>query len=224
MGTLTGQSIVDKARDVLQDTAAADGERRWQDAELLRWLNEGQRQVAIQRPDASQSVITITLVDGTRQSVPSTALRLLDITRDMGADGLTPGKPLRLVEREAMDAHRPTWHTDTKAVPTMFLYDERFPLLFWVSPPANAGRKVEAIVSVSPDELADLADPITLDDIYEGPLLDWILFRCFSKDTEGSSMQDAGMHLQAFGQSLGVKLQMDIRTGVRSNTSPKQEA
>jgi hypothetical protein len=67
MGTITAQSLIDKASTILQDAGAV----RWTAAELLGWLNEGQRFIYHLRKDSSAKVTTMALAAGTRQTVPA---------------------------------------------------------------------------------------------------------------------------------------------------------
>lgn len=221
MGTLTAGSIVDKAELVLQDTSNV----HWTEAELLGWLNDAQRQIVMLRPDASSTVAVITLVAGSKQSLPSGALRLLEITRNMG-NGSTPGEAVRLVDREALDAHLPTWHTAAQvATAKHYVYDERAPRTFYVYPPSNGtSSSVEAIYSVAPTDVAAVGNAITLDDIYENQLLDWILYRAFSKDAEVGSMEKAMAHFSSFTSALGAKSGTDIAFGPGRNSPPAAPA
>ena len=51
---------------------------------------------------------------------------------------------------------------------------------------------------------------ISLDDIYANALLDFILYRAYSKDAEfAANAVRSNAHLTAFGSSLGVKTKID---------------
>jgi hypothetical protein len=49
MGTLTGANIISRVQDTLQDTTSV----RWPEAELLRYINDAQREIVNFRPEAS---------------------------------------------------------------------------------------------------------------------------------------------------------------------------
>ena len=51
---ISGSDILSRVRDTLQDTTSV----RWTDAELLRYLNDGQREVVNMKPDASALTAT----------------------------------------------------------------------------------------------------------------------------------------------------------------------
>ena len=89
---LTAQSIVQRVVGMLQDTTSI----RWPVNELVRWLNDGQREVVAYRPDSMNTTATMTLSAGTRQSLSSatanasgsapltvTPAKLLEISRNM---------------------------------------------------------------------------------------------------------------------------------------------
>jgi hypothetical protein len=218
MSTLTAQSIVDKAEQILQDATNV----RWTADELLGWLNDAQRQIALVRPDASVTTANITLVSGTKQSLPASGLRLLDVIRNMGVGGATPGSAVRLVDREVLDSQRPGWHMETGVSDVKhFVFDQRNPKTFYVYPPAVTNATVEAVYSVSPAEVAAIGNTITLDDIYQNPLLDWVLYRAFSKDAEFAANQELAVkHLSAFQTALGIKSEVDMATSPNKNAPP----
>ena len=89
---LTAQSIVQRVVGMLQDTTSI----RWPVNELVRWLNDGQREVVAYRPDSMNTTATMTLSAGTRQSLSSATAnasgsapltvspaKLLEISRNM---------------------------------------------------------------------------------------------------------------------------------------------
>jgi len=88
---MQAKAILDKAEVLLLDPTNV----RWPRNQLLDYLNDGQREVVIYRPDASMEDRVVALVDAsTRQTLPANGLRLLDVVRNMGTDGATPGAPL----------------------------------------------------------------------------------------------------------------------------------
>ena len=65
---VTVQSVVDRVQTVLQDTTGV----RWKvTEELVLWVNDAQREVALLKPDASATNATVTLTAGTKQDIPS---------------------------------------------------------------------------------------------------------------------------------------------------------
>lgn len=219
MGTILASAIITKARDVLQDATAV----RWIDAEALRWLSEGQRYITLHRPDASAITANITLVAGTKQTLPAAAMRLLDIVRNMGVGGSTPGAPIRIVDREVLDAQVSDWHTQAGITSFKhYVYDQRNPKSFYIYPPASGtSPQVEAVYTIVPAELAAVGNAINIDDIYEPVLLDYFLYRALSKNAEyAGDMNRATMYLNACNGALGIKGNVDIATSPNKNAPP----
>lgn len=209
-------ALLTRAGTILQDATGV----RWPESELLLWLNDGQREVVQVRHDASVSNASIALTPNTtKQALPAGAIELLGISRNMGADGNTPGEVIKLISREYLDALVPTWHTEVgKTVIKNYCYDILDPKHFYVypRPHATTAVKVEALLCVLP---ADCAAPsvtptavITLADEYANALLDYILYRAFGKDTEAADVQRASGHYTLFMSSLGVKSKSDATT------------
>lgn len=201
----TAQDIITPAQDILNDANV-----RWLNAELLRWIDLGQKTIIMLRPDANAVGQNIPLIAGTRQTLPTGGLVLLDIARNMGADGATPGRPVRLVQREMLDLN-PTWHSDTpSAYVTNYTYDERIPDEFWVYPPATAGIHVFGTVSMTPSAVDDVTDDLSVGVLFEGALMDYMLFRAFSKEDEVGNQQRAVSHFQAFALAIGEEAKAKI--------------
>ena len=66
MGTIYASAIFTEVDGILLDTDKV----RWTDAEKLRYLNAGQRQAVILKPDAYTVSTVYKLGAGTKQSVP----------------------------------------------------------------------------------------------------------------------------------------------------------
>lgn len=210
--TILAQDLINAIAAELSDETFVT----WTEADLTGYLNSALRQLVLVRPDVSSSTENITLNPGTKQSIPITALRLLDIVRNMGADGATPGKPIWSIPEKTLNSYRPTWHSETgKSVIKNFVYDEDEPKTFYTYPPVHAVTTVivEAKFSVMPAEITDVTvDSIPVDDVYEGPLREWMLYRAYSKETDSTESRDlARQHEKSFYQSLGIKTQVDVK-------------
>ncbi len=197
-------TLLQRVQDILQDTTGV----RWPAAELLRYLNDAQREVVVHKPDASSETRSIPLVEGTRQSIPSDSLRLLDVIRNMGGDGETPGSAITLVGRGTLDSHRRSWHKDRPGREVdHFTMDVREPKVFYVHPPVGTKPlQVEVILTVYPDEVATVEDELGIEDIYANILIDYVLYRAYSKDADfAANLERALVHHQAVAAALGAK-------------------
>jgi hypothetical protein len=209
MGLITGTILATKASLLLQDTTNI----RWTSDELLGWINSGQKEIVLYKPNSSVVNSSIATVAGTKQKLPTAApvgLQVIDVIRNMGVTpGTTPGLAITLVPREILDGSIPNWHsTGASLVVKHFVFDSRDPKTFYVYPPLlDATQFLEVSMSVVPADLAAIAGTITLDDIYESALIDYILYRAYSKDAEHSANAErATKHQQAFMQAVGGKV------------------
>lgn len=205
MATVTVNSIVDKAELLLQDTTNV----RWTSAELVDWLNDGQREVVQHKPEASAKNIAVALTaNSTKQTLPSDGVSFIRLTRNMGAGGSTPGKAIRIVSREILDAQRPDWHTDASAGYVQhYIFDPLDPKTYYVYPKAPAtSLYVEMVYSAAPTN-ASAGGTISIDDIYANALLDYIMFRAYSKDAEyAQNAQLAIAYYTSFANSIGLSV------------------
>ena len=80
---LTGTNLLSRVKDTLQDTSSV----RWTEAELLRYINDAQREIVNFIPEASAVTTNVQLVTGTLQTLPTNGLRLIKITRNMSGTG-----------------------------------------------------------------------------------------------------------------------------------------
>lgn len=208
--------ITSRAQRILQDNTGI----RWPDKELVDYLNDAQKQIVLYRPDAYAQNEAISLDDGSKQKIPSSGIRFLRAIRNMGADGATPGKAVREAYRDALDNEVPDWHTDTQEGATIrhYLFDDVDPTRFYVYPvPDNTSTTqvhLEIVYSSNPADIdaanlgnKDSTEELDLGDHYINPVLDWVLYRAYSKDASyAANGQRANHHLQSFANELNVTM------------------
>ena len=210
MGTLTGANLISRIQDTLQDTTGV----RWTEAELLRYINDAQREVVNFKPQASADHSNVQLATGTEQSIPDVALSLIKVVRNMSATGgsATGKKSIRLVDEDILNSIEPDWHDPTVtgdaahgSVIKHYIFDPDDPRRFYVYPGVKSGSNayVELITSRSPTDLSATSSTIYIDDIYGNALVDYVLFRCYMKDSEfAGNAQRASQHYQLFLNSV----------------------
>lgn len=214
---VTVQSVIDRAQTVLQDTTGV----RWPVvAELVLWINDAQREIALLKPDASATNTTITLATGTKQDIPSGGNRLLKVVRNMSAASNGTGKrAVRLVDREVLDAQTPDWHDPAvsgdaahSAIVKHYVYDEANPRNFYVYPGVSGSAYLEIIYSSNPVAVAQ-ADNLSIPDIYANAIMNYVLYMAYMKDAEyAGNAQRASSHFQLFTASVTGKGQIDAVT------------
>jgi hypothetical protein len=226
--TIAASAIIRRATDLLQDQTSV----RWPANELVRWLNDAQRAIIKVRPDSMNTTATMRLSAGTRQSLTSATAqggsaaftivpsKLIEITRNVAVSSAK--KAVRLVPRQILDAQTPGWHAITPVVDVLhYMFDERDPRTFYVYPPATALAELEVMYSAYPTEVSEsVADGalysavtgnIGLPDIYADDILNLIMYRAYSKDSEyaGNEQRAAG-YLAAAVSSLGAEIAATI--------------
>lgn len=204
---LTAAEVLTRAKDLIQDQTGV----RWPEAELLRWLNDGRRDLAIRRPDIYATIAVVQLAGGTRQSIPADGTRFLDVIRNMAVDGVTPGAAVRIVEREHLDAQLPNWHSATAGPTRHFMFDERVPGMFYVYPPAVAASRVEIAYSQAPTEITSTATALTQEELYTGALVEYVCSKAFAKDaTFAGNLQRAALAFQQYQNAVEGGDQRDL--------------
>ena len=223
-GTLTGANLISRIQDILQDTTSI----RWPEAELLRYVNDAQREICNIRPESTATTVSVALVVGTKQSLPSGGLRLIKVTRNMSAAGgsATGKRAVRIVDSDILNTQEPNWHDPTvsgdaahSTTVKHYIFDEDDPRNFYVYPGASTTSTfLEIVYSAAPTDLANTSATISVDDIFGNALIDYTLFRCYLKDAEyAANQQRAVTHYQLFTGSLTAGGQ------VQFNVSPNQD-
>lgn len=212
---IAAQSIIRRAVETLQDTTSV----RWPVNELVRYLNDGQREIVLYRPDSMVTNATMTCVAGTKQALPANGAKLIEVIRNAAATSAK--KSVRMINREILDAQTPGWHNITGSVDILhFMYDPRDPKTFYVYPPATTSAQVDIVYSAYPTDITEPADGslytavtgnISLPDIYGNAILDYILYRAYTKDSEyAGNAQRAQAHYAAFNNALGNEIKATI--------------
>jgi len=222
-GTLTGANLLLRIEDVLQDTTNV----RWPEAELLRYINDAQREIVNLRPESAADHSNVQLVTGTEQSIPDVALRLIKVVRNMSAAGgsATGKRVIRLVDKDILDSQEPNWHDPTVTgdaahgtTPKHYIFDEDDPRRYYVYPGVAGNAYAEIVCARSPTDLSSTSSTIYVDDIFGNAIIDFVLYRAYLKDAEfAGNAQRAGMHYQLFTGSLGAGGQAQF------NVSPNQD-
>ena len=214
---VTVQSVIDRVQTVLQDTTGV----RWPVvAELVLWINDAQREVALLKPDASAANDTVTLATGTKQTIPSGGNRLLKAVHNMSAASSGTGKrSVRLVDREVLDAQTPDWHDPTVSgdaahttIVKHYIYDEANPRNFYVYPGVAGNAYLEIIYSANPVTVAQ-SGSLSIPDIYANAIMNYVLYMAYMKDAEyAGNAQRASSHFQIFTAAVTGKGQIDAIT------------
>ena len=207
------------ANDYITDAAELYGDTdydRVSSDKWIRYLNASIRALILVRPDAGAQTDNIQLVAGVLQSLPATALRMLDITRNMGVDGSTPGKIITPVDRKHLDYSNLLWPAATGDTEIdNFSYDKENPRIFYVTPPVatTPAVYVEMQVSQLPTAVTVTGSDPGVNDVFFEPIVQYMLYKAFSTDDEGVEFQKALSYMQNFFNLLQVEMATSVAAG-----------
>ncbi len=208
----TAQQIADKAWIHAQDNGGPG--TRWPSAEVLVWINDAQREVALNLPAAYVLKATGTLVAGSRQTLAGMGITngasIVDIPRN------TVGRAITKRERAWMDNARPEWHDETGTKVVHWFYDERDPTACYVYPSVAAGT-VDVVYHAVPADLANMAASLVLSGIYDNAVLYFTLASMYAKDLNSIKSQGfATYYRQLAMQSLGLRDRAVLNTAAQT--------
>lgn len=223
--TILAKSLVQRVVDISQDKTSI----RWPVNEIIRALNDAQREIILYRPDAMVTNATLALVAGPKQSLPSNGTKLIDIPRN------TNGGAIRLTNREILDAQTPGWYSLAGTLsPVHYMYDIRDPKVFYVYQPALMGASLDIVYSAIPTDISEVAEGslydvvtgnISVPDIYANAMVDFALFKIYLKDAEyAGNAARAQNHYTMFGNALGTEFKSLSAFSPTSKGNPNTSA
>lgn len=219
----TARDVFQRAETILQDVGAT----RWPYAEQILWLNDAMREIVIHKPNANSRTVELALVAGTLQTLPDQYHAMLAVTRNLSgpSEARIGGRSITTVKRSVMDNLMPRWHDPAfmpnSAMVRHVIDDPLDQRTFYVVPGNTGAGVIEAVVSVIPAALAVPASPgalasyealtVDLPAIYMNAIVDFVLYRAFSKDMAlPGAAQRAVAHYTAFANALGIKAQAEL--------------
>lgn len=223
----TVRAIIDRALTLLQDNEPGFESTTWTRASLLDWLNEGLRQIAAARPDLFTSVEPIPLRSGTLQRVPDAYVAIYAIEGNLrlNADGayeiavdvtVADSAMLRRFKKKPCLLSECGGDAATGYVVRTFVRSPYNQQDFRVEPPVPEGATVEVMASVlkRPAEytLGDIDKEVELSCPNEAALLDWIMHRAYTMETESAYARNAKLdHIRLFYTALNLNYNADGR-------------
>lgn len=207
--TIQAQSIIRKAQIDLLDEAGT----RWPARELVSHLNDAVRALVVARPDITTTTTAVALAAGARQALPAQAALLVDIP----CNATGKKRAISKVDQLLLDRTVPGWQGMPQALEVEhFMHDLREPRAFLVYPPARVGAQVDltwaARLQPVPEPLgatwAQVSGGIELSEDWDSALLNYVLYRAYSKDAEvAGNAQLAASHLALFNNAAGIQLE-----------------
>lgn len=211
-----------KVKDVLWRASVLLGDHkpqqfiRWPENELVNWLTDGQLAILKYLPAAYSRIDAVKLKPGSRQSIemipatdckpgdgstptaPIYGIGVLDVIRNMGTDGMTPGSAISdAVDRRMLDTQDRHWHSRTGTRVTDVVQDPRTRTYFYIHPAVPDGW-VEISYTARPAVIPNTGTPelplyayngtnataISLGDEWVDDLVNYICARAKMKQAE----------------------------------------
>jgi len=208
MATITIGHLVDMALDQVQDEERA----LWDYQDLINWYNLGTRQIVSIDPRANPITVAIKLASGIKQAIPGGGIALLDVIRNMGADGETPGRAIVPTTLDALRRSYPSYSTETASVTIYnWMPDVADRTIFRVYPASDGTTYAEIEYGKVPtivvyDAAGDWQSAfIGVKENYIDPLMNYLLSRAFGKDTDiPGNITKATLYYGLFMTGMGL--------------------
>ena len=195
MGTITAEAMINRCANILADPDNV----RWTREELLSHLNDAQRACILNRPEVNPHVADFDCVAATMQTIPADAFELINVIRNKQGNVT---RPVVLERRENLDRYNKTWHDAPSSFThvAVYTYEPQFRTRFFLYPMPAANHTIEIVYSKIPTEITAEASTIEIDDVYEPGLINFMLFRSYSKDSgvQGADANNAEAYYVKF--------------------------
>lgn len=199
--------IISRAQKILLDTSGV----RWDSAELLGWINDAQREISLYKPSESIRRDVLAMAQGTYQRVAADSTRILSVVSNLrSVSPRVAGRSVTMVALDVMNIMHPRWQeegyfpyaSEAKHVSP----DPADEGAFYVFPGNDGTGKLEVVVAVPPALLTADTQSLVVRDVYANAVLDYVLYRAFSKDSESPNTSErAGGHYAMFSAAIGIK-------------------
>jgi len=195
---MTPADVITEVRKLINDTRAP---QRYSDAELLGFVNQTLKRMAMSRPDLFLEVGDLsTTPDTTVQSMPADSIRLVEIFSVKGGNTITE------VDREVFDQTYPGWRSEAAGAPVNFMRHVRNPNVYFLYPAPEAGVILTAEYAKVPTDYG-LSDSITAPiDAYFPTVVDGAVYLAESVDDEHVNSGRAKLFFDTFTQGMGLAL------------------
>lgn len=226
---ITAQTAINEIRRIIHDVSSP---YRWEDAELLGYINAAERQTVSLVPEAyTLEVITDLLTSRVaRQSLPAGGIQLIKVARNYADDGTTPQGPLRYVEKDSLDTFEPTWeYVSAKADGANYFehycHDSREPTIYYLYPaPAANNKFIGLVYSAVPSILYAANLNLNLADTYYNAIVQYTVYRALTKEARETLPDAFRQELwQNYLLTLGLKRQVREQVKPAENSAPEGE-
>jgi hypothetical protein len=175
---------------------------RWTANELLQWVLDAQFEIVTHKPSAITAYEEVDLVAGTTQVLPADCTKLMNVLYN-SASKLACTR----VIRNDLDRMVPGWAAANATVDAEhFMVSDFDNRGFAVYPPNTGTGSLACHVGKLPTVLTTVNDNISVTDDYVPAVVDYMLYRIWSKQTSNpQNLHLADRALEKFYSALGVK-------------------
>ncbi len=212
--SFTVSEVVVDVRELIQDSSLP---YRYDDAFIVRKVNQIVRRAAILRPDLFTEITTISCVAGSMQSPPSDSIRIMDVLTN------TAGVAVKEVNQEVLDLMFPSWESLTPGPATNWMRYPRSPNRFYVYPAATVGDSLEIVYAKCPATLS-LSDVVPIQDVYMPVIVDGTCWIMEAIDAEHVESGRAKQFQDSFTSALTGGLQARRITDTETAAGPAEDA
>lgn len=214
MSTYTIGSVIDLCRKRILDESKID----FDDPEMLNLFNLTGRKMVTLQPKVHTRIRNLKMQVGNKQilsATPPVGLEIVDVIRNMGTDGLTPGRAIRQTDRAFITRYVPTFSTDPVNADAS-IWDwwplPEYPEQFYVHPRSDGTGYLELeqaevpadIVYDAPGAWRSLAIPTS--DYYLDGYINGVLYQAYDDDTDiPGNTPRSQLYYQRFLMSLGLQ-------------------
>lgn len=195
---MTPQEIITTARYILNDTNATGAGYRQLDPELLDYVNSGLKEMAVLNPAMFSTIGDYTCISGQCEQV----LTFADAAALMEVLAIHQGTALTSFDMMSMNQFNPGWRADAAAPATQWTRFANDPLKFFIYPQAPGGQVLDVRYVRNPSTYA-LGDTIIgVPSVFQPALVDYVVYRAESKDSEHVLSQRAVTFQAAFAAQV----------------------
>lgn len=194
--------IIDSVAITLLDTA----HRGWSRAEIVGYINEALAATATAKPDFYTVEEDIALTAGTTQVLPANGVSLFNVSKNASGTVVTQ------VDGGLLDEANRFWPAATQETDVEhFTADPRDPRRFNITPPNDGTGVVTATFGAVPDRVTGSSgEEIPVTGNYLAPLVEYVLAKCYGKNSKSQDLVKSGAHMQRWGALIGLKAKAQI--------------
>lgn len=248
--TFTVQETVWRISLLLNDSQ--DQFSAWPESDIVRWLDDAQLAIVKYLPLSASAIYSMLLERGnTLQSierlVPSKVknwkgvapsqdvlgLQLIEVMNNMGADGVTPGEAIRIIDAERLNTRTPNWRTVRGSKVRSYTFNPLVPMHFEVTPapPADSDLWVRIAMAAQPARIPNDGTPgaeryrmdggtddettISVHDENIDTIVNYVVARANMEPVDWADPQKASAFTSLWAESMNTKVQ--TATGTNPN-------